>query len=86
MKKKTCYIRDFDTKSNRNVDSTTEICTHIYVWHKMSHKLSYDKTIRYIHQRDPENRKTNAVNDIELTKSKRICTFVLLKLDFGYSL
>lgn len=52
----------------------------------MSHKLSYDKTIRYIHQRDPENRKTNAVNDIELTKSRRICTFVLLKLDFGYSL
>lgn len=81
-----CYIRDFDTKSNRNVDNTTEIYTYIYIWHKMSHKLSYDNTIRYIQQRDLENRKTNAVNDIELTKSTKICTFVLLKLVFGYSL
>lgn len=48
----------------------------------MSHKLSNDKTIRYIPQRDPENRKTNDVNDIELTKSRRICSFDFTQIGF----
>lgn len=52
----------------------------------MSHKLSYDKTIRYIPQRDPENRKTNDVNDIELTNQEEFVHLILLKLVFGYSL